>query len=277
MKFSWYLIREHAGEAGKETSLPFYAILADGQGRSPAIITCREGGFSRRGYQGLNMSLRVGDDPDAVRKNREILFRTLCLREDELARPEQVHESLVLVADAPGDYKTADGIATSKSGLAVAILVADCVPVFVFDRDFSAMGLAHAGRRGTQGGITTNLIKQITSTFDLVPSQLVLALGPSIGPCCYELDSTTASLLPRRFIIEREGRVFFDLWSANATQALEEGILEENIILPPACTCCKKDTFFSHRAQQGKTGRQMAIALPGGFQIGSDMSRNALE
>jgi YfiH family protein len=271
MRFSWSLIRPPA----KETGLPIYAILCDGQGQSPAIVTTRKGGFSSRGGEGFNLSFKVGDHPNDVRENRELLLRTLGLREDEFARPEQVHGSLVLSADAPGEYRNADGLVLSKPGLWAAILVADCVPVFCFTEDFSVVGLAHAGRKGTRAGITKNLVKQVKSAFHFAPRQVFVALGPSIGPCCYELDSTTASHLPQQFITERERRAFFDLWSANAAQGMEEGILEENIVLPPACTCCQQDVFFSYRAQRGKAGRQMAITKPGGMEIGRDVNRSA--
>jgi YfiH family protein len=226
MRFWWSLIKWPV----KETGLSIFAILCDEQTQSPAIVTTRKGGFSSRGCEGLNLSFKVGDDLNDVRKNRELLLRTLVLREDEFARPEQVHESLVLKADAPGEYKDADGLVLSKPGLWAAVLVADCVPVFCFTEDFSVVGLAHAGRKGTLAGITRNLIKQVKSAFHLAPCQVIMALGPSIGPCCYELDSTTASRLPQQFITERERKTFFDLWSANAAQGLEEGIPEENIV-----------------------------------------------
>ena len=271
MRFSWSLIKPPA----EETGLLVYAILCDGQGPSPAIVATRRGGFSGRGCEGLNLSFKVGDDPNDVRKNRELLLGTLGLREDEFARPEQVHEGVVLRADAPGEYKNADGLVLSKPGLWTAVLVADCVPVFCFTEDFSAVGLAHAGRKGTRAGITGNLIKQVKLAFHLAASQIIMALGPSIGPCCYELDLTTASHLPQQFITEREQRVFFDLWSANAAQGMEEGISEENIVLPPACTCCQQDAFFSYRAQRDKAGRQMAITKPGGIEIGRNVDRRA--
>jgi len=194
-------------------------------------------------------------------------MRTLHLLEDELAWPEQVHGSQVTVADAPGEYKGADGLVISMPKLWAAILIADCVPVLLFNDDFSAVGLAHAGRKGTQAGITKNLISKMRSTFNLSSRDLVVALGPSIGPCCYELDRITALQLPESFLVEREGKLFFDLWSANAAQAREEGISEDSIVRPPVCTCCEARTFFSHRAQRGKTGRQIAVTRPGGIKV----------
>ena len=285
MEFSWYFTKGIAKEGEREAILDFCVILGERRGRSPAIVTTRKRGLlgAGNGETGagsgepgdLNLSLRTGNDTKNVRRNRELLLRALGLRDDELARPEQVHGGLILVADAPGEYGDADGLVVSNPGLWTAILVADCVPVFVFSKDFSAVGLAHAGRKGTEAGITENLIKQVKCTFHLPSHELIVALGPSIGPCCYELDSATASQLPQRFIAERDGKIFFDLWNANAAQAAQEGIPRENIVMPPVCTCCREDLFFSHRAQRGKAGRQMAITRPGGIDVGGSASRAA--
>lgn len=173
----------------------------------------------------------------------------------------------MLYADAPGRFSGADGLASSKPGLWMAILVADCVPVFVLDEQLSFVGLAHAGRRGTALGITRNLVELVKSKADASGQALTVALGPSIGGCCYELDTRTASELPRPFVKERNGKTFADLWEANAAQALSGGVPADNILLPPACTCCEPQMFFSHRAHGGSTGRQMAIAAPGGLGL----------
>jgi YfiH family protein len=163
-------------------------------------------------------------------------------------------------------FAGADGILSTRPELWMALLVADCVPVFVVDDEFSVAGLAHAGRKGTALGITASLVNLVKNETGAKPDRLVAALGPSIGPCCYELDRNTASQLRRGCLTDRDGKVFFDLWKANTLQALEAGIPEENILAPPACTSCNAEAFFSHRAHRGKTGRQMAVAAAGGLK-----------
>jgi len=275
MRFSWHLLELLAGAPGKPIPLQICAIFADGTGRSPAadgtgrspaIVTSRKAGFSTRNYSGLNLSSKVGDEKNAVRKNKELLLSALGISEDALARPEQVHAGLVLQAAAPGVYEKADGLVLTGSAPVGAILVADCVPVFVFNDDFSVVGLAHAGREGTRAEITRNLISS-ASALGVSPDGLFVALGPSIGACCYELDSRTASDLPSQFLFERESKIFFDLWQANACQAIEMSIPKENIVMPPFCTCCRQDLFFSHRGQRGGAGRQMALAVRGGIDL----------
>jgi len=258
MEFAWKLCSEQA--------LPLYALQELRRGRLAAIVTLRGGGFSAGPFERLNLSFKVGDVPLRVRKNRGLLASTLGLREQDCAWPEQVHGDSVANADSPGEFKGADGLVSTRPELWIAILVADCVPVFVMDDELSTVGLAHAGRLGTALGITKNLIAAVGAESGVPPRRLIVALGPSIGPCCYELDSITASNLPDTCVEVRDGKVFFDLWKANALQAMARGIAEENIVLPPACTCCKQEMFFSHRAHSGRTGRQMAITSAGGLR-----------
>jgi len=266
MKYSWHLVEEPTGFQ--------VFVLAPGEDRkeflSPALVTTRRRGVSRGPFESLNVSFRVGDDPESVRRNRELIARGLGLQESRCARPEQVHGDSVLPTDSPGDHEAADGLVSSSRDVWLCVHVADCVPVFVFDPGLTAVGLAHAGRRGTAAGITANLINVFKSSFQCAVSQLIVALGPSVGPCCYELDYATASQLRPDCITERHGKSFFDLWEANKLQAMGTGIRQDNIVLPPACTSCRADLFFSHRAHRGRTGRQMALTKAGGLRLRGD-------
>jgi len=253
----------------QEKSLPFpvYVPVSGDESRVPAVVTTRKGGFGRGPFESLNLSTKVNDDSQVVERNRTLLARTLGLDEQQRASPSQVHGSIVLRALSPGNYSEADGLVTDSSKIWLSVNVADCVPVIVFDAELTAVGLAHAGRNGTVLGITANLINVFKSTFGIAPSDLFVALGPSIGPCCYELDRRTASELPCGCLVERDGRMFFDLWKANTLQAVGSGVAERNILQPPACTSCKSELFFSHRAHRGVTGRQAAIAKAGGLVL----------
>jgi YfiH family protein len=249
-----------------EGAFPFWALQESDEGRHVAVVTVRRGGFSEGPFEGLNLSYAVGDERSRVMKNRRLLMRTLGLKEKDCAWPEQIHGAAVSWANAPGVFQGTDGLASARPALCMAVLVADCVPVFVLDERLSLAGVAHAGRKGTALGITRNLVRLIASASGAPTTRLAAALGPSVGPCCYEVDRTTASALPGACLKEREGRVFFDLWEANILQAVEEGVPRENTLMPPACTCCNPETFFSHRAHRGRTGRQMALTVPGGLK-----------
>ncbi len=258
MDFAWTLIDEEG--------LSFYVLRDVRRDRRAGVVTLRTGGASKAPFDGLNLCFTVGDDSSDVRENRRRLAAALGLREQDCAWPQQVHGGEVVRADAPGVFHGTDGLFSTRPELWMALLVADCVPVFILDEQLTIAGLAHAGRKGTALGITRSLVNLVRAEPGVKADRLFAALGPSIGPCCYELDRNTASGLPESCLVEREGRVFFDLWRANEIQALEAGIPEENILAPPACTCCKAEAFFSHRAHRGRTGRQMAVATPGGLR-----------
>ena len=263
MNYSWRLTELAAG-------LQAFVLAAEGNtsaGMSPGVVTTRRGGVSKGHFEGLNVSFRVGDDPASVRENRALVAGSLGLEPGACARPEQVHGDLVLRADSPGDYAGADGLVSSSRDLWLSVHVADCVPVFVFTPDLRWVGLAHAGRKGTAAGMTTNLINVFKSAFQCAVSQLIVALGPSAGPCCYDLDSATISGLRADCVAERQGKFYFDMWEANRLQALEAGVRRGNVVMPPACTSCRANLLFSHRAHNGRTGRQLAVARPGGLRL----------
>jgi hypothetical protein len=290
MNYSWRLIEVAGGlqafvlapEVGRDERLPLQPSgkIPEATGSvptlgrrhyggtvSPGLVTTRRGGLSKGPFEGLNVSFRVGDDPASVRENRALIARGLGLEPDACTRPEQIHGDLVLKADSAGDYAGADGLVSASRLVWLSVHVADCVPVFVFTPDLSSVGLAHAGRKGTAAGITSNLINVFKSAFQCEVSQLIVALGPSVGPCCYELDPDTASMLRPDCVAESQGKFFFDLWEANRLQALDTGVRRDNIVMPPACTSCRADLFYSHRAHGGRTGRQMAITRPGGLRF----------
>ncbi|MFH0777456.1 MAG: polyphenol oxidase family protein [Candidatus Eisenbacteria bacterium] len=245
----------------------FYAVVDAGQRLCAGAVTTRHRNLPSGTQADFNLSSRAAEE-GSVAENRRALLNAFELEEEEAASPEQTHGSLVLGADSPGLYPHADGLASSNAMIWLGILVADCVPVFAFRPDLGVVGVAHAGRTGTSQGITAQLIRLMTSRFLLDPGELVVALGPSIGPCCYELDAATASTLAGEFVIQRKEKPSFDLWSANISQAVEGGVPFEHVLPPPACTSCSSNVLFSHRADGGRTGRQIAVTRAGGLRMG---------
>ena len=137
---------------------------------------------------------------------------------------------------------------------------ADCTPLLLYDRHRVAVGLSHAGWRGTIKNITQATIAAMTKAFGSNPADIIGVIGPAIGPCCYEVGpevigavesefSQPDQLLTRR----RNGHGYFDLGAANRQQLLAAGVGE--VVESQLCTACHTDKFFSHRAEQGKTGR----------------------
>lgn len=232
----------------------------------------RVGGVSKGPYSSLNVGLHVGDEPADVIENRRRLCRALGIELETLVVGEQVHgvEVSVVTADEKGRgaltltdvVPGVDALVCDTPGVALFAMYADCVPVFLYDPRRRAVGLAHAGWKGTAAGIARRTVETMTDAFGCRPSDILAAVGPSIGPCCYEVCPEVAE----RFEGEDPGLVRgngqrrrIDLWAANEKQLTEAGIAAGNIATARLCTRCLGETFFSHRGENGRTGRMAAV------------------
>lgn len=250
--------------------LCLFEILDD-----PAVghaVTTRAGGCSRPPWDSLNLSFGVEDAPENVRENRRRLARALGLSPQAICTAHQVHGSTVTVikdkplmkACAEGAHKrAADAIITNVPGLGVMVLVADCVPILLYDSLRGAVGAVHAGWRGTLDGVAAKTVGAFCRHFGSDPRDLVAAIGPSIGPCCFEVGDDVAarfgsvSGLPENVVRSRPGgRCALDLRRANQAQLLCAGLKETHIQIAETCTCCDPSgRFFSYRRDEGHTGR----------------------
>lgn len=232
----------------------------------------RTGGVSRGPYAALNLGLHVGDDAACVLENRRRLCQAVHVDAGSLVVGEQVHGAQVAVVTRQDKGRGAfglddvlagvDALVTDVPGIVLFALFADCVPVFLFDPRRRVVGLAHAGWKGTSAGIAARTLETMAEAFGSRPEDCLAAIGPSIGPCCYEVGDDVAA----RFaaldpaLVSSHGRSLrVDLWSANAKQLLEAGIPPEHITAARLCTSCLHEIFFSHRAQGGRAGRMAAF------------------
>ncbi len=161
-----------------------------------------------------------------------------------------------------------DAIVTSRTNLAVCIKTADCVPVFIVDRVKKIIAVVHAGWRGTALEITAKVVHLLIEKYGSSPRDILTAIGPSIGQCCFEVDAPTANAFFEQknneaflFPGARPGKWMLDLAEANRRQILHCGIPEENIDVSDLCTSCRQDLFFSHRGSGGITGRQVNFMM----------------
>ncbi len=178
----------------------------------------------------------------------------------------QVHGTRCLVADGlpPGSLGEGDALVTATPGIPLAVFTADCLGVIVADPERRAVGVAHAGWRGTVAGILGRLLDALVTRFQVRPDRVVAGIGPSIGPCCYEVDEPVVGPLRAAFPGDWErwtqprgrGRWMLDLWQANADQLVAAGVRREAIVNPRLCTGCRRDLFFSYR----KEGRGASLA-----------------
>ncbi|MCL2433420.1 MAG: peptidoglycan editing factor PgeF [Clostridia bacterium] len=178
-------------------------------------------------------------------------------------KASQVHGVAVAVAcenTVIGSDNTpqADALITDKPGHVLTVFVADCVPVILFDPVAKALAVVHAGWRGTAGGITAASVREICKKYNAKPQNIIAAIGPSIGPCCYEVGPECAAQFPKACINDS---MHLDLWLANKLNLLEAGVLQQNIHILQACTSCNPDKYFSHRASGGSGERMAAFAM----------------
>ncbi len=237
-----------------------------------AHVSTRHGGVSPKPWQSLNLSIARGDTRERVEANRDRLMAAIGLDQTRLVRCRQVHGTGVAKVDA-GDANQwmdgTDGLVTDTVDLPLLLLFADCTPILLYDRRHHALGVCHAGWRGTVNGMVTATLWAMQAAYDSAPADLVACIGPSIGPESYEVGnevlSMAAAKLPHadRFFTYPNGpeqNPHFDLWQANATQLVESGVPTEQIEIAGIDTVQATDDFFSHRAEQGRCGLFTMVA-----------------
>ena len=221
-----------------------------------AVVTRRHGGTSGGAFASLNLGRSTGDDVACVDANRSRVLAALGL--DQVHLLHQVHGTEVF--DVPGPRpQEGDGLRTRTPGVAIGIGVADCVPAFVWDPAHRTIAVVHAGWRGTASGILTRTLRQFVAAGSR-PADLHVALGPSIGRCCYVVGTDVAARFPAAAVEASSAGCRLDLRRANRLQAEELGVPSDRIESTPPCTSCEPAAFFSHRREQGRTGRMWAIA-----------------
>jgi YfiH family protein len=224
----------------------------------------RRGGVSDAPWRSLNLSDRVGDDPCAVAEN----WTRVPLAVSDLAfvRTRQVHGVRVLpVERADAAAAEADGMITRTAGLGLALLSADCVPILCVAPAARAAMALHAGWRGTLGGIVSAGLAAARERYGIEPADWQVALGPSIGACCYEVEAHIGEQLVGRWGAMPDAwqpagpRGQLDLRSANRQILLAQGVPASQIIAVGPCTSCREDEYFSHRRSNGQAGRQLSV------------------
>jgi YfiH family protein len=232
-------------------------------------ITTRIGGVSKPPFDSLNMGLHVGDDNDSVCENRRRVCTALDVPLSHLVAGEQVHGCncyQVMETDAGrgaqdrlSAIQETDILVTNTPGVLLASFYADCVPVILVDPIRLAVAVAHCGWRGTQQEVPRVAIESMTRNFGTRPSDLRVVIGPSIGPCCYEVSVPIATSFQQQFGPDVALGRQLDLRLANFRTLQNAGVSPDMIHIAPWCTSCQHELFFSHRASGGRTGRIAAL------------------
>lgn len=238
------------------------------EGLVHAVFT-RLGGVSQGPFATLNVGRSVGDDQAAVAENLARVLAHLGLSAEQVATAYQVHGNrvaLVSAADAGRMFSGTDGLITDAPGVALLLRFADCQPILLYDPVHHALGLAHAGWRGVAQGIARRAVEAMQAAFGSRPRELLAGLGPAIGPCCYQVGQDVASAMS--YVLSGWNRVMhpdgerwrLDLPAANAHQLVAAGVSRRQIEQARLCTSCRNDEFFSHRGDNGMTGRFAVVA-----------------
>ena len=180
---------------------------------------------------------------------------------DSVYLPVQKHTDRILVLEHDMEPKVADGVVTAVRGVLVGVQVADCVPVLLYDRKRQVVGAVHAGWRGTAAGILREAIGVIGKRFLSSGPDMLVAIGPSIRQCCYEVGREAAEAVIRAtgdgdYCRVNGEKYFLSLQAANMRQAISAGVLPENIWMSGDCTFCLPGRYYSYRFAKGTTGRQ---------------------
>jgi polyphenol oxidase len=221
-------------------------------------FTTRVGGVSDGPYASLNLGRKSGDDVDRVDENRRIACEEIGTEVTRLALNHQVHSTRVLRAEPAVRGEHADGLWTDEPKLPILAMSADCLPIALarVGADEPAVAVLHAGWRGLLEGIVAGGVAALGT------GPLAAAIGPGIGPCCYEVGEEVAAPFRARFgrDVVRENRL--DLWTSAERALRTAGVARIDRL--DRCTACEPETFFSHRRDAGRTGRQGVIAYVSG-------------
>jgi len=224
-------------------------------------FTTRRGGVSKPPFDSLNLGYGTPDDRSAVGENHAIVFRYLGVEPGNAVFMEQVHGSRVVVVEAGGTVPGADGIVTVTPGLLLGVKCADCIPLLLYDPRGKAAGAVHCGWRSIVSGAAGNAVRLMKDTGGSEPGNILAAIGPSAGPCCYEIGNDVASCFHRGSVETRGGKLYGDLKSELKRRLLGYGLREENIDLFPDCTVCNRSLYYSHRRDGTMSGRMLGYIM----------------
>jgi YfiH family protein len=227
-------------------------------------VFTRLGGVSAAPFDSLNLGGNIGDDPAAVRTNHIRMYHALGVDDARACSVWQVHSAEVIHATAPHPDRRwlaqADALITDQPDLALSMRFADCTPILLYDPVRRAIGMAHAGWRGTVAGVAGATVRAMCAAFGSQPADIRAVIGPSISRDRYPVGEEVVAAAADHFaetdeMVRRDadGGLFFDLWAANRIDLERAGV--RLIEVAGICTAANTHEFFSHRAEAGRTGR----------------------
>lgn len=227
-------------------------------------FSTKRGGDDQPPYY-FNLSLSVGDDESRVINNRREFFNaSVALPLEKIAFQKQIHSAIVSYVDKPGFTGESDAMITDKPEIGLAVSVADCTPVFLYDYKQNIIAAIHSGWRGTKEGIVENTVHKLRTDFKVNPKYLYAYIGPSITQQNYEVGPEVAELFDERYILPRGDKFLLDVKTANYDMLIEAGIPASHIQASNLCTYTNNSLLHSYRKDGAISGRAYGvIALKG--------------
>jgi polyphenol oxidase len=229
-----------------------------------ALQSTRNGGVSDGAYSSLNLGKNTGDCIENIRENILRLCRAANIDPGNMVSSDQVHGTAILTAEKPGHHQGYDALITDKKNLFLCVFTADCYPVLIYDPRHHVSGAVHAGWKGSAGGIVMKTIEAMQRCFNTLPAECLAYIGTGISPDEYEVSRDVAHEFPsdsckRSPCWHETEKYLLDLGLVNYRQLLASGILPSNIERSPFCSVRDSSLFFSHRRDQGITGRMISL------------------
>lgn len=238
-------------------------------------FSTRLGGISEGVFSSMNLSFTRGDDETAVRENFDRFCAAIGVDSERVVVSAQTHTVNVRNVTAADcgrgitrerGYTDVDGLITDEPNVVLCTQYADCVPLFFVDPVRRVVATSHAGWRGTAGGIAAVTVERMVSDYGCRREDILAAIGPSIGPCCFEVDTpvyTEFAKLPffdeTCYAPKGGDKCHIDLWEVNRRWLQNAGVKADNITSTDLCTRCRPDVFWSHRATGGVRGSLAAF------------------
>lgn len=229
-------------------------------------FSTRLGGVSEGVFASMNLSFTRGDEEAAVRENFDRFCAAIGVDTADVVVSAQTHTANVRAVTAADrgrgvtrekEYTDVDGLMTNEPGVVLCTQYADCVPLFFADPVRRVVATSHGGWRGTAAGIAAVTVRRMGETYGCRPADIVVGIGPSIGRCCFEVDTPVYEAFCKVEVFDHTcytdnggGKYHIDLWQVNRRWLLAAGVPAENVTVTDLCTRCHPDLFWSHR----KTG-----------------------
>ena len=219
----------------------------------------RNGGVSPAPL-GMNLSFNVGDDPENVKRNRALFFGAAGVLPERVVYSGQIHSDIVEEARGPGKLESCDALTTNQRNLYLAISVADCIPIFIFDPVVKCVAAVHSGWKGTEKGIVAKSVRELSARYGSKAGDLYAVIGPGASVCCYEVGEEVAKRFPDE-IVDRSGpgNPRLDLKRRNSDLLIESGLNASNIETSADCTIVLKDRYHSFRRDGNISGRMLGV------------------